>query len=888
MRFWGCAVAALAAGIAPVGALAQQGEPGTQAGPQPGPQDAAAPEAGDQDAEDAQEIVVNGVLPGAVGGDIPPEIQLSPADVRAYGVATIADLLTELAPQTGSGRGRSGGAPVVLLNGRRISSFAEIRDLPTEAILRVDILPEEVALKFGYRADQRVVNIVLRPRFRAFTTELEASGPTAGGYAEGEAKYDLVKITGDGRVNLDVQYEAQSGLLETERDLADARAQRTLVSPSKQLTVNGVVARNLSPKVGATVNARYDTTETRPLLGQIETELTIPADSPFAIGGQEQVIARTLDTLKPLSRTTRTTTAHGGFSLNGDGLPWGKEWRWSVTGNYDRTTTRQRTATGVDASPAQALLDAGDPAFDPFGPIDPATLIQLPSDTARSTSSVGSIDALFNGSLLSLPAGKASTSIRLTGRTSDFESRSWRAGIARAGDVARDSGSVQANLDLPIASRRMAVLDAIGDLSLNGNIEIEHLSDFGTLVTTGYGANWSPVKEVRLIASFTDEEGAPSASQLGDPTLSTPNVQVFDYVRGETATITAITGGNPLLRADSRHVMKLGVNVRPLSETDLSFSADYVTSTTRDQISSFPGATAAVEAAFPERFVRGADGRLVSIDNRPVNFARAEREQLRWGFNLSLPLTSAIEKQMAARRAEMQAARERGEEVPPPGGQARPANRPDGSAAAPGAPGAEPSRPSGGGLFGGGQARPGGGRGFGPGGGGRGFGPGGFGGRIQFSLYHTWFFKEQVLIREGLPILDLLDGAATGSSGGQPVHLIEANAGYSKDGLGVRLIGNWQSATDVDTGAGGSTERLSFGSVAKLNLRVFADMGQLLGMKPGNRWARGMRVTLGVNNLFDTRQRVTDESGAVPLNYQRDRIDATGRSVRISVRKLFF
>ncbi|MGJ3629017.1 hypothetical protein AB5I41_23055 [Sphingomonas sp. MMS24-JH45] len=48
------------------------------------------------------------------------------------------------APQTRSGRG-AGGPPVVLVNGRRVSGFQEIRDLPTEAIQRVDILPEEVA-----------------------------------------------------------------------------------------------------------------------------------------------------------------------------------------------------------------------------------------------------------------------------------------------------------------------------------------------------------------------------------------------------------------------------------------------------------------------------------------------------------------------------------------------------------------------------------------------------------------------------------------------------------------------------------------------------------------------------------------------------------------------
>lgn len=117
-------------------------------------------------AEDAlEEVVVTGRRePGMVIGDIAPETQLSSEEIRALGVSSVAELLTALGPQLGSSRGRGGGRPVVLINGVRVSGFGEIRDLPTEAILRTDIFPEEVALKYGYRADQRVVNIVLRDR----------------------------------------------------------------------------------------------------------------------------------------------------------------------------------------------------------------------------------------------------------------------------------------------------------------------------------------------------------------------------------------------------------------------------------------------------------------------------------------------------------------------------------------------------------------------------------------------------------------------------------------------------------------------------------------------------------------------------------------------------
>jgi outer membrane cobalamin receptor len=110
-----------------------------------------------------EDIVITGQRPrGSVVGDIPPENTLDARDVRATGATNINELLEALAPQIGSVRGRGGEQPVLLLNGQRISGFRELRDIPTEAIVRVEILPEEVALKYGYRADQKVVNIVLR------------------------------------------------------------------------------------------------------------------------------------------------------------------------------------------------------------------------------------------------------------------------------------------------------------------------------------------------------------------------------------------------------------------------------------------------------------------------------------------------------------------------------------------------------------------------------------------------------------------------------------------------------------------------------------------------------------------------------------------------------
>jgi hypothetical protein len=338
-------------------------------------------------------------------------------------------------------------------------------------------------------------------------------------------------------------------------------------------------------------------------------------------------------------------------------------------------------------------------------------------------------------------------------------------------------------------------------------------------------------------------------------------VRVFDFVRGETVDVTRIEGGSPDLRADSRRVYKLGLTIRPLDETDLSLTANYTNSRIDNPIAGFPTATAEIEAAFPERFTRDAGGRLVQIDSRPVNFARSDREEMRWGINFSKPIGP-----------QPPAGGFRG------GGQGRGADsgtgrRPDGG----GGPRAGGPRGPGGGRFGGG--------GFG------GFGGGGRGGRLQLGLYHNWRFTDEILIRDGVPVLDLLNGSAVGSRGGQPEHELELQAGYFRNGFGLRLNGTYQSDTfvrGVPVANGGTSSDLRFSDLATFNLRLFADLGAQRSLVRRAPFFRASRVSLSVDNLFDARPQVRDLSGETPLGFQPGLLDPLGRSVRISFRKLFF
>ena len=803
-----------------------------------------------EDETEVEELVVvaGTKLPGSVIGDITPELTISPREIRAYGAATVTELLDALAPQTTSGQG-SGGRPVVLINGARTSGFAEIRDLPTEAIARVEILPEEVSLKYGYPAEQKVVNMVLRQRFRATLAEGSYTAPTqSGGGDTAAAHAGLLHILRGQRLMLDAKVTQVDPILESDRDIIGGEGQfRSLQPQSTDVTLNAVLARPLGNGVSGTINGVYEGTESKSKLGL----------SPFS----SEALMR------------RSDADDGQLSGVLSGAY--KGWQWSYTGNLAYNVSKSTTERALGATP-------------------------YTDDTKAVTTSAQS-DIVVNRALWRLPAGQVSTTLTARASTMELESDFTRAGIAQSSDLTRTIGQLQASLDVPITASDAA----IGRVSSNFNVSYQNLSDFGGLETVGAGLNWTPVKPVRFLASFSRTDQAPTMNQLGDPVTATPGVRVFDLQRGETAEVIRVTGGNPFLDGGTRDVLKLGVTYKPFEKTNLTFQANYVSSRTDNAIVAFPSASTQVEDAFPSRFIRDADGVLVQIDARPVNFQRQARDELRWGFTYSRPVgPTPTPEQMAAMRSRFQAERaaREGQATQGAQGQTAQGQNPQGQnpqgqrqgANAQGQPpegapaGPPPGEGGGMGPGGGGFGGPGG----GPGGGGRGgAGFGGFGGGgprggvFQIGLYHTLAFRDDILIRSGLPKLDLLDGAAIGNGGGSPRNQLDLQANYTRGGLGVAMNAKWQSATHVDGGTTGDT--LDFSDFTTVNLRLFAD----LGAQPWARehtWLRGARATLSINNLFDERQEVRTAAGVVPISYQPDLLDPVGRSVRFTVRKLIF
>ncbi|WP_297516117.1 TonB-dependent receptor [uncultured Caulobacter sp.] len=937
--------------------------PAKAATPKPSPAKPVTPEDLDTEVE-AVTITASGKPYGAVLGDIPPEETFNAADVRSFGVSSMEDLLTELQPQTTSGLG---GDPVVLLNGRRISGQGEIRDIPTEAIQRVEILPEEVALKYGYTADQKVVNIVLRQRFRASTIDAGVGGSTAGGQTSEQLNWSRLQLNREGRTNLAVKIQHSDRLLESDRDLvstgqsglydlvgnigpglpgasqidpafsalagqpvtvagvpasaatgrpglaaflptanrantSDLSDSRTLLPENTQLSINTVTNRYILDNVSATLNLGLTASRNNALLGPARARLTIPGGDPFSPFSQNVALYRYLGELNPLEQTTNNVAGHLGFTLNRDT----EALRLSLTGNYDHAISKTLTDRSVDLTSAQARLNALDPTFNPFAPLTGAPNVM--TDNARSISDTGDLQLVVNGALMKLRAGDLSTTLKVGVNGTKLDARSFRAGLESNSDLSRRDANAQVSFDLPLTSRRKGVRAGLGDFSVNVNLAAHQLSDFGTLTRVGGGLNWSPVKPLTLVASMNHQENAPSLSQLGGPLVTTPDSRVFDYVTGQTVDVTRISGGNPNLLAEKRNVLRLGGTFKPDQVQGLSVVANYTRVRIDNPVASFPAATAAVEAAFPDRFQRDATGALTRIDTRPVNFARRETDQVRWGFNFSRQIGKTPPPPPGGFGGFR--ARQDGQAVPgadllnrAPSGDsdanrpAAPATTDPNQASQAPAPqvGDDTPRPS---FDGGGRSDGDGRRYGGGGGGGRGFGGGGFGGRgggnpratrLQLALFHTIHLREQVTIADSLPTLDLLHGDVLGSGGGQARHEIEAQAGLTHYGLGARLSANWQSATHVRGGTlGGASSDLDFSDLATINLRLFADLGVRRELVQAHPILRGTRLSLSVNNLFDARQTVRDANGVTPVTYQPDYLDPKGRVVQLSIRKLLF
>ncbi|MEO1044060.1 MAG: TonB-dependent receptor [Pseudomonadota bacterium] len=821
------------------------------------------------------DVVVTASQPrGAVITDIPPIEELDTDDIASYGAASLEELVANIAPQTNSGRGRGTGRPAVLLNGRRISGFRELRDFPPEAIKRVQIFPEELAVSYGFRPDQRVINFILVDNYSSIAMDSEYGIATQGGRGQGEIGATLTNINGGNRLVLDVEYQGATALRESERaiiqpeidptlttvdsDPDDAAAFRTLLPSRERIEANATAGFELSPGTSLTLNATYGTDDTVGQNGLNAPVFAVGADNVFNPSGNDISLLRLLNDPRTLLQLRDVETIQLATSLNGrnSGVI------WSLTGNYDRVETTTRIDRLADVTGLQQAITDG--TLDAFTPVLGAGLPPPEQDVARSAVETFSVKG--TASLRPLTLGTGDVQMTVDGEFTDLSltaSDSTVLGFASS-NLGRTIGAALVNLEVPLAERD-GINGAIGRLSINGNFGLSELSDFGTLTRYGFGFNWEPLPGWTLQASFIGSETAPTVNELGDPVIITPNVPIFDFTNNQTVLAQSVTGGNAdLLREEQRDV-KIGLTWRPEGIDGLRVIAEFFRNRSFDTTAAFPTLTPEVEAAFPDRVVRDAAGTLVQLDQRPVNFAQISSDSLRYGVNFS-------------KRIGQRGGRGRGG---PPGRP--PGAQPGGVPSGAGAPSAG-SRP---------RAGPPGGRPAQAGepprgrrGGGPPFRRPRFG-RWNISVFHRIRFTETVLVAPGIEEFDLLNGSSISGAGGVPRHSVELEGGWFYNGLGARITGNFEGGTRVDGVGGSDDSSLEFNPIATVNMRFFVNFDNRTKLTEKFPILKGVRLSLRVNNLFDAQQNVRDAQGNVPLRFQPGFVDPVGRFIELDIRKRF-
>ncbi len=799
---------------------------------------------------DKGEIVVRGVR-GSAETDIKALTSYDARDIQAMGVTSITELLRIIGPSAKSADGKD---PIYLLNAQRISGFEEISTLPPEAILKVEVMPEQAALKFGYPPTQRLMNFITKPKFRAVDVSANAGTTTEGGSHTYGGNTTLTWITNGRRLTLGGEYHHTDPLLQSQRPIAtdptnpfdatgnvigiggneldpalsaaaghtvveaavptDPAAQgdigaylagadalrsfdlgpyRTLVAREDDFKANAVLATAVTDTISGSFTATAEHKISRSLQGLPSVALTLPAGNPYSLFANDVLLYRYLADQAPLVQHSVTTTLHGGALLRGNV----GSWHWDATTTLDSNDVRSHGDRGVDPAAADAAVAAG---ADPFGPLDLPRLTQQAHTITRK----GEFKGVANGVAIVIPSGelRATATVEAERSTVDSQSRGFSDVDISLGRTRVEGGL---SVDVPLASRDLDFLPFLNKLSASLSVNVRDISDYGTLSDTSYGLNWQPVTGVQLSATVKDLGVAPDMAQKSAPTQQATNVPYFDYRTGQTAFVTTISGGNPDLRAQQAHYTVLGANLKPFSKRQLTVTINYYWGAAHhlsSNISEFP----ATEAAFPDRFVRDATGRLTTVFQTPTDLYRGAQKTIQTQFNWSGPLR-------------------------------KPPSSPD------------PKKPFAAGYF-------------------------------YSGATAVYQLSTKVELRPGLPEVDLLKG---GTVDGSPHSRLQvwawAGLGYRNDG--VNLDWSYEGPARIDGGL--PQTDLHFSGKFIINGTVHTMLHQRIKQP----WADKLTVSLQVQNIFDTRRHVEDATGVTPNRYQPAFIDPLGRTVKLTLRKLF-
>jgi iron complex outermembrane receptor protein len=801
-----------------------------------------------------QEIVIT--APPLFRG-ITPERSLDQDAIQSYGISTIDELVGEIEIELGESQD-----PIIYVNGQRLNDLSEIGALPVEALRNLQVLPRGSAVRAGGRAGQRVISITLKPTVRSATVTAAHKIATEGHWNAERGEAILTRVQGQTRANIALRVRDESSLLESDRHIIQPGSALPYALTGNVIGYPGTGAEIdplLSSLAGQSVTVAGVPVDTNPTLGDFAANANNPAATDI---GQFR-------TLRPRVRN---------YDLNGTFATRLAPW---LTANATVELVRNLNRFERGLPVASFVLSPTNPAS-PFSQnVELAYYADRPL-IFRTREDSGDAN-------LTLDAEWGAWSANLNARHTDIRDKSFSDRQTEFGGALSDSTN-------PFAINTASLIPIRTDVASSRSI-----NDAGVLLVSGPvltlpSGDVQATVEGRLArnhfvshSSFSSTDNAdirrgeqalrgqlvvPLTSRqnhfldaIGDLSASIEYSRVHDSDEG---TLNNHSFGLTWDPGDFLHVEgeigqsqlppALGILGDPTVIAPDVRIFDPLTGQTVDVTEIFGGNP----GLRPETDkVRRASAivRLVPRLNLQANAEYTDTD--RRNFISSLPSASAAvmlafpdrfirDSQgtlttIDLRPVNFDSAREKrlrwGFSM----------NAKLGSGPLPGTPGAPagPQRP---------------------------------GTYFQLTASHTIVFSDQIVIRPGLPAVDLLGGGAIGIASGRVRHQLDSTAALTSGGLGVRAGITWRGRSSLLSRINGVDDRLSFSSLFTFNLRAFADAGRVI---PEGKWAKGFRLALEVVNVTNAHQRVRDSFGATPLQYQPAYRDPIGRTIEIELRKVF-
>jgi iron complex outermembrane receptor protein len=493
---------------------------------------------------DLEEIIVTGTHIRGVANSASPIQVYTRDDIDRTGVGTVAEFIQQL-PQnfnggagdntlfTGGGvaddhvassginlRGLGNDATLILLNGHRMApgnirgNFVDISSIPVSAIERIDVVTDGASAIYGSDAIGGVVNIILRRDFEG--VETRGKYGSNGDTHESEVAQSIGHNWGSGSALISYEYYDRTPL-----EAANRSYTQTAPIPEFDL-----LPEQVRQSVFATLNQ------------SITTGVDLFGDANFSHRSTLESYGYPLGTLATsyvYSNRAKIDTYNGTL---GSRIALSDRTKLELSANYGASDTRNPMYYHVgDSSSVQPIINSD----------------------FQAKSNIGSLDAVLDGPLASLPTGEVFFAFGGQYRQEIFN----YAELVSPAISFRSTRNVKAGfaeLRIPLVGPGSADSQvARVELSLAGRAE--RYSDFGSTTNPQIGITWNAPAGIRLRGTYGKSFKAPNLYDLNPATS-----QVVPYPSNQLGggpNTLELFGGNPDLKPERAKTWTVGLDMSP-------------------------------------------------------------------------------------------------------------------------------------------------------------------------------------------------------------------------------------------------------------------------------------------------------------------------------------